>query len=76
MVIYVFVWFSLGLTVMTFIDVIVASVSFADPWDQVVEFIRNCFLVHPIISLVGWFLYGIVNSMRRDVETWRQEGIT
>ena len=61
---------------MTFIDVIVASVSFADPWDQVVEFIRNCFLVHPIISLVGWFLYGIVNSMRRDVETWRQEGIT
>lgn len=71
MVIYVFVWFSMGLVVMTFIDAIVASANFAAPWDSVVSFIRNAFLIHPIISLVGWFIYGILNSLRRDVETWR-----
>lgn len=75
MVIYVFVWFSMGMVVMTFIDVMAASAAKMwnnAMWDQVVEFIRNCFLIHPIISLIGWFIYGIVNSMRRDVETWRQ----
>lgn len=72
MVLYAFVWFSMGLVIMTFIDAIVASSNFAAPWDSVVEFIRNCFLIHPIISLIGWFIYGIINSMRRDVETWRQ----
>lgn len=71
MIVYVIVWFSMGLTVMTFIDVMAASASFADPWNQVLEFIRNCFLVHPIIALVGWFIYGIVNSMRRTAETWQ-----
>lgn len=71
MIIYVFVWFSMGLTVMMFIDAMAASVSFADPWNQVVEFIRNCFLIHPLIALVGWFIYGVVNSLRRDVETWK-----
>jgi hypothetical protein len=71
MVIYCFVWFSMGMVVMTFIDAIIASASFSAPWDSVVEFCRTCFLIHPIISLVGWFLYGIINSLRRDVETWR-----
>lgn len=71
MVLYCMVWFSMGMVVMTFIDAIVATANFSAPWDTVVEFCRNCFLLHPIISLVGWFIYGILNSLRRDVETWR-----
>lgn len=71
MVMYVFVWFSMGMVVMTFIDAIVVSADFASPWDTVVTFIRNAFLIHPVISLVGWFIYGILNSMRKDVDTWR-----
>lgn len=71
MVLYTFIWFSLGMVVMTFMDAIVAASNFAAPWDSVVDFCRTCFLIHPIISLLGWFLYGILNSMRRDVETWR-----
>lgn len=74
LIIYVFVWFSMGLVVMTFIDVMAASASSMwnnATWDTVVDFCRNCFLIHPIITLVGFFLYGIVNSLRRDVETWR-----
>lgn len=75
MVVYVFVWFSMGLVVMTFIDAVstAAQDMWTNPmWDSIVEFCRNAFLIHPIIALVGWFLYGILNSMRRDVETWRQ----
>lgn len=71
MVIYTFAWFSMGLVIMTFIDAVTTSMNFAPPWDSVVEFIRNCFLIHPIISLVGWFIYGILNSAKRDVDTWR-----
>ena len=74
MIVYVFMWFSMGMVVMTFIDVMAAAASDMwsnAMWDQVVEFIRNCFLIHPLIALVGWFIYGIVNSMRRTAETWK-----
>jgi len=71
MVLYVFVWFSMGIAVMTFVDSVVATFNFGDPWDSLVTFVRNLFLFHPIISLIGWLIYGIINSMRRDVESWR-----
>lgn len=74
MVVYALAWFSMGLVVMTFIDAVAAAASSMwdnAMWDSVIDFARNAFLIHPIISLVGWFIYGILNSMRRDVETWR-----
>jgi hypothetical protein len=74
MVIYTFTWFTLGLPLMYFIDAIRTSMSttVADPmWFSVVNFILLCFEIHPIISLVGWFIYGILNSTHRDVDTWR-----
>lgn len=71
MVLYTFTWFTMGTLVMTVIDAITASFHFAAPWDTIVESIRNCFLIHPIIALIGWFIYGILNSAKRDVDTWR-----
>jgi len=75
MIVYVIMWFSMGMVVMTFIDVMAAAASNMwsnSLWDSVVEFIRNCFLIHPIIALVGWFVYGVINSLRRDIEqNWK-----
>ena len=74
MVIYTFTWFTLGLPLMYFIDAIRTSMSasITDPmWLNVVSFILLCFEIHPIISLIGWFIYGILNSTHRDVDTWR-----
>lgn len=72
MVIYTITWFTLGLPLMYFIDAVRRSVTFSDPmWESVIDFITFSFEIHPIISLIGWFIYGILNSAKRDVDTWR-----
>jgi len=71
MVLYTFVWFAMGTFIMTFIDAIVNSFSFSEPWSSTVQFVRMVFLWHPVISLIGWIIYGIINSMKRDVDQWR-----
>lgn len=72
MAVYTFAWFTLGLPLMYFIDAMRRSMTLYDPmWESVVDFIILCFEIHPIISLIGWFIYGILNSSKRDVDTWR-----
>lgn len=71
MLIYALAWFSMGLVIFPFVNAIRAAYDFGTPWNTVADFIINCFLWHPIISLVGWFIYGILNSLKRDVDTWR-----
>jgi hypothetical protein len=72
MFLYAFVWFVLGLPLVYLIDAVRNSLTITDPmWNTVVDFIMLCFEIHPIISLVGWFIYGILNSAKRDVDTWR-----
>ena len=71
MVLYAMAWFTLGSVAMTFIDAVLLSFNFAAPWDSVVEIAKNVILWHPIISLFGWILWGFLNSMRRDVRTWK-----
>jgi hypothetical protein len=72
MALYVVTWFTLGLPVVYFINAIRTTVTFTDPmWEGVVDFVLICFEIHPIISLIGWFIYGILNSSKRDVDTWR-----
>lgn len=72
MALYAFTWFIMGLPLITFIQAVRNVVSVHDAmWEQVVDSILFMFEIHPIIALVGWFLYGILNSAKRDVETWR-----
>jgi hypothetical protein len=72
MALYAFTWFVMGLPLITFIQAAKGVLSIHDAmWEQVVDFILICFEIHPIIALVGWFIYGILNSAKRDVETWR-----
>lgn len=72
MSVYTITWFICGIFLFPFINALTASVDFGSQWNSVVDFIKNCFLIHPIISLLGWFIYGIINSFKRDVDTWRQ----
>lgn len=72
MALYTFTWFTLGLPLMYFIDAVRNTITFADPmWEGVVDFLLICFEIHPVVSLIGWFIYGILNSSKRDVDTWR-----
>jgi hypothetical protein len=73
MVLYTFVWFTLGLPLIFFVDAIRTSMPATTDamWLSVADFIILCFEIHPIISLIGWFIYGILNSSKRDVDTWR-----
>jgi hypothetical protein len=74
MMLYTMAWFTAGLPLIYFIGAVRATITAAssDPmWIGVVDFITICFQIHPIISLIGWFIYGILNSAKRDVDTWR-----
>jgi len=71
MVIYAIAWFTCGLVVMPFIDAINSSYSFGSEWDTIVDLVKTFFLYHPIIALIGWIIWGFLNSIKRDVEKWR-----
>lgn len=71
MSIYAIAWFSCGLVVMPFIDAISNSYSFSDPWNTIVSAVKLFFLYHPIIAIIGWIIWGFINSLKRDVEKWR-----
>jgi hypothetical protein len=69
--VYAIVWFTNGIWVMMLIDSLTSSYTFAEPWATVVNFVRWAFLIHPVIALLFWFLYGALNSVKRDVDQWR-----
>ncbi len=71
MAVYAAAWFMAGLIVMPFIDAITASFTFAEPWDSVVTFVRLCFLYHPVIAMIGWFIYGILQSISHGRTTYQ-----
>ncbi len=71
MTIYAIGWFTCGIFVMKFIDAIISTYSFDSPWDTTVTAVRLFFLYHPIIAIIGWIVYGILNSIKRDVDRWR-----
>lgn len=70
MVLYAVAWFTLGTVCMAIIDAISNSFSFAAPWDSVVEFCRQMVLLHPIFAMVGWLIWGFIDSMRKPVKSW------
>lgn len=71
MVIYALAWFVFGAVAMTFIDAIDNAFTFDAPWDNVVDFVKTIVYWHPVLSLLGWLLWGYANSLKRDIDTWR-----
>lgn len=69
-VFYAVAWFTFGIVALTVIDSITTAFSFEAPWDSVVEFCRNVVLLHPIFAMVGWLIWGFIDSMRKPVKTW------
>lgn len=70
MIIYAFMWFIFGAVAQTYIDAIDSAFTFGQPWDQVLEMIEQIIYYHPIISMIGWLIWGFLNSARRDVRSW------
>jgi len=71
MCVYAVAWFTAGMIVMPFIDALTSSYDFGSQWNQVVALIKTLFLWHPIIALVGWIIWGFLNSVKRDIDRWR-----
>lgn len=71
MAIYTVGWFACGLLVFPFITAIQSSMTFDSQVNVVITFIKACFLYHPIIALIGWFIYGILQSFMKGRYTWQ-----
>jgi hypothetical protein len=69
MCLYTVVWFACGLFVFPFITAIQGSMTFDTQVDTTISFIKACFLYYPIVSLIGWFIYGVINSFRSQNQT-------
>lgn len=70
-VLYAIAWFTLGTAAMAVISAIEGSYTFAAPWSSVVDQIKKVILWHPIFAMIGWLLWGFLNSMKREVRTWQ-----
>lgn len=72
MAIYAIGWYTLGTVALAVIQAIENSFNFPPPWDSVTAFIKNCVYFHPIISLVGWMIWGFLQSTRKNAQSWEQ----
>ena len=69
-VIYSMFWFIFGMMLYNVTAAIESAYTFQSPADNTVTLIKNVIAWHPIIAMFGWLLWGILNSMRRDVRTY------
>lgn len=67
---YAMAWYVFGWVIMEYISAVEAAYTFQPPLDSVVSLIKNVIAWHPIIALLGWILWGFLNSMRRDIRTY------
>jgi hypothetical protein len=48
------------------------SYTFVSPWDATVVLIKNVIAYHPIIAMVGWLIWGFLNSARREPRAYAE----
>lgn len=70
MAIYTICWFTVGLPLVYFINAIRAQmVGQLDTMGlQVLNFVMYAFELNPVIALIGWLVYGIMHSAKRNVD--------
>ncbi len=71
MAIYAVVWYMLGSVALSVMQAVEASFSFDPPWDTVTAFLKYCIFLNPVIAMIGWIIWGMLNSAKRDRETWQ-----
>ena len=64
---YAVVWFTAGWAAMKFVDTAEEQFTFSDRESGIITLAKNIFAWHPVIVFIGYLLYAIVNSQRRDV---------
>lgn len=70
-VIYSIAWFAVAPVTLTVMDTLTEHITVSNDVYNLVELIKQVILWHPILSIFGWLLWGYLNSMRRDIATWR-----
>ncbi len=76
MVVYFICWFTMGLPLIYIIDALRTQVTLAGATAMMEAVIDGClfaFEIHPVIALVGWFIYGLLHSARRDTDVYRYQ---
>ena len=71
MVIYFICWFTMGLPLIYFVDAIRSEVTFTTMGEEIIDGCLFAFEIHPVIALVGWFIYGIMQSAKRETDVYR-----
>lgn len=63
---YAIAWYAFGGVGLMVIAALEDSMTLASPFDTISDFVKNVIYLHPVISLLGWLLWGFYNSIRRD----------
>lgn len=63
---YSIAWYAFGGVGLMVIAALENSFNLAAPFDTISTFCKNVIYWHPVISLLGWLLWGFYNSIRRD----------
>ncbi len=74
-IVYVITWFTFSAVAMSYIEAIADSISFNNPWDNVLILLKNIIFWHPIIAIGSWLLYGFLASMKGDIVSWKVDRI-
>ena len=69
-VLYAVTWYVLGSLFMPFVEAIEANYTFPPPLDSTTVFIKNVVIYHPLFALLGWLVWGFLNSQRRSREVF------
>lgn len=72
MAVYFICWFTMGLPLIYFIDVVRDELTgLSTMGEQVIDGCLFAFEIHPAIALLGWFIYGIMHSAKRDTDVYK-----
>jgi len=70
--IYAMFWFMFGWAAFSVIEAVEAGYTFTGQASFVVELLKNVIAYHPLLAMVGWLLWGYINSQRRDERAYER----
>lgn len=71
-VFYCIAWYAFGGVGLTVINALEGAFNFGDEFDTISTFCKNVILLHPVISLLGWLVWGFYNSLRKDTQFYER----
>jgi len=69
-VLYAFMWYINSWWIWKVIEAVESTFTFPAPLDSVTDVIKYVLYLHPLFAMAGWLLWGIRNSMKRDVRAY------